>query len=264
MKGILVVAFCAVYSVQAWTESLGPLHIETATGNLPPRYFPLSADDKHATRKAGSFVSFLKIMPLLNPLQLPSMGPYSISLPDVDFQGDLKLNNVVINGIKALTLSDLEVRMKPGRLDFNASLPQINADIGFELKAVLSKQPLNVYGKVSAGLSVGVQAAVGTKVAQFGPDQVYQVDAADVILDVGQLQVNMDMSQFSEDFRSIAVQFLQNTDQYSGIVDDLLRAVLQGINKELTLISAKEVLQYLLGSARPSLNILLKQKSNNF
>lgn len=68
------------------------------------------------------------------------------------------------------------------------------------------------------------------------------------------LQLSMNMNQYAEDFRSIAVQFLQNTEQYPGIVDDLLRVVLQAINKELTLVTAKEILQYLLGSARPSLS----------
>ncbi|KAJ8734876.1 hypothetical protein PYW08_014126 [Mythimna loreyi] len=254
MKRFLVVALCAVYSVHAWTETLGPLHIETATGTVPPRYYPLSADDKHATRKAGAFVSFIKIVPQVNPLQLPSLGPYNIALPDVNFQGDLTLTNVVVHGVKTLTLSGLEMRMNPTRIDFNATIPQLDVDVNFDLKAVLANQPLNVYGKVSVSMDVSLLAALGTKVAQFGATQVYQVDSADIILEVEQLQLSMEMNQYAEDFRTIAVQFLQNTQQYSGIVDDILRAILQAINKELTRVTAKETLQYLLGSARPSLS----------
>lgn len=38
------------------------------------------------------------------------------------------LGNVVVHGIKGLSLSDLEMRLNPSRLDFNVSLPQVIAD----------------------------------------------------------------------------------------------------------------------------------------
>lgn len=34
-------------------------------------------------------------------------------------------------------------------------------------------------------------AAIGTKVAQLGPNQVYQTDSGDIVIDVAELQVNI-------------------------------------------------------------------------
>ncbi|XP_035430124.2 uncharacterized protein LOC118262690 [Spodoptera frugiperda] len=252
MKGYLIV-LSVVYSVQAWQEIIGPIHVTTATGTVPLKYHPLTADDKHATRKAGTLVSFLKNVPQLNPFAIPSLGPYSVNLPEVRFHGNLHLSNVVVNGIRSLSLVGLEVRMDPSRIDFNASLPEVSAEINFAVNGELDGKPLNVNGHASANAKhIIAEVAVGPVIAQHGNNQVYEVKDADVVINVSQVELAMQMDQHAEEFRGIVVEFLNNTNKYSLVVDDILRAVLKAISHELKQITAKEILQYLLGSAKPS------------
>uniref|UniRef100_A0A2A4JC80 Hemolymph juvenile hormone binding protein n=1 Tax=Heliothis virescens TaxID=7102 RepID=A0A2A4JC80_HELVI len=252
MKGIIVLAFCAVYSVEAWNEILGPLNIESHTGHVPEKYLPLSAEDKHAIRKAASFVGFIKHMPQVNPLQLPSMGPYHISMPENNIEGNLILSNVVVNGIKNLALNDLEMRMATTRVDFNVSLPEVAASGDFQLSGVYGGQPMDVNGHVSVILKDLIAViGEGNKLAQVAGLNVYQIDSGDIKIHIGSAQVSMNMNQYSDQFRAYAVNFLKNTAQYPDTVDNIVRNVLAAVSVELAKFPAEELLNYLISNGKP-------------
>ncbi|XP_022828205.1 uncharacterized protein LOC111357655 [Spodoptera litura] len=252
MKGFLIV-LSIIYSVQAWQEVIGPIHVTTATGKVPPKNRPLTADDKHATRKAGTLVTFLKTLPLLNPFVFDNLGPYPVSLPEVKFQGNLQLSNVVVNGIKNLLLDGLEIRMDPSRIEFNASFAQISTEVDFAVNGELSGKPLKVNGHVSANLkNVNALVALGPTMAEHGKNAVYELTNADVIINISQVEIVMQMDKHSEEFKGILVEFLNNTNKYSLVVDDILRVVLKAISHELKQLTVKEIHKYLLSSVKPS------------
>ncbi|KAF9415187.1 hypothetical protein HW555_007063 [Spodoptera exigua] len=254
MKGFLILLSIA-YSAQAWHEVVGPLHIATRTGVVPQKSAPLSAEDKHATHKAGAFVSFVKSVPQMNPFKFANLGPYPVTLPEVKFDGKLQLTNIVVQGIKDISVSGLEVRMNPPRVDFNASLPHISAAAHFTVNGVLEGKPLNVKGQLTANLEkILAVVAAGPTVAQHGNTKVYEVNSADAVIDLSKLDVVLNMDQHAEKFRTIALEFVNNLSKYSLIVDDVLRAVLKAISHELKQLTVNEINNYLLGSAKPSLH----------
>ncbi|PZC87175.1 hypothetical protein B5X24_HaOG201411 [Helicoverpa armigera] len=252
MKGIIVLVFCTVYSVQAWNEIISPINIEGQTGRLPAKYLPLTAADKHAVRKAASFVGFIKHMPQVNPLQLASLGPYHISMPEYNIEANLALANVVVTGIKNLALNNLEMRMTNSRVDFNASLPEVAASGSFQLSGVYAGQPLNIVGQVSIILKDLVAAiAEGNKLAMSLGQKVYQIESADVKIFVGSAQVSMNMNQYSDEFRAFATHFLKNTSIYPNTVNNIVRNVLAAISVELARFNADDLLNYLVADGKP-------------
>ncbi|CAD0195337.1 unnamed protein product [Chrysodeixis includens] len=234
-------------------QNYGPIYAHTATGQLPPKN-PLTADDKQASRKAKTFVNFIKIVPQLNPLLAPKLGPYYVELPDVNFSGEVYLENLSVVGLNSLTLPFLEVRMAPTRVDFNATVPKLSCEVLYDLQGTLGNQPINVQGRSAITLNgLGLSVAVGVIVepAKLGP--VYQVNSADVDIDIGGVTVDITLSQYEEDFRVILTNFLTYPAEYAGVIQGLLNTILGGINKELENITANEIITYLLGPGKTPL-----------
>ncbi|KAH9634178.1 hypothetical protein HF086_001380 [Spodoptera exigua] len=244
MKGFLILLSIA-YSAQAWHEVVGPLHIATRTGVVPQKSAPLSAEDKHATHKAGAFVSFVKSVPQMNPFKFANLGPYPVTLPEVKFDGKLQLTNIVVQGIKDISVSGLELKFRL----------RISVTAHFTVNGVLEGKPLNVKGQLTANLEkILAVVAAGPTVAQHGNTKVYEVNSADAVIDLSKLDVVLNMDQHAEKFRTIALEFVNNLSKYSLIVDDVLRAVLKAISHELKQLTVNEINNYLLGSAKPSLH----------
>ncbi|XP_075983498.1 uncharacterized protein LOC142981450 [Anticarsia gemmatalis] len=223
-------------------KQIGPIHFHGVIGVLPPKYFPLSEEDKFASNKILN--NFKYMQPFLpDTLTIPQ-----VSVTSPGSYSQLTLTDIQVAGIKETGLKSLEVRLQNHRIDFAAIFHSISAGAEFEFIENVGT-PVIVKGRVRLPVQyLQPVGAVGLRKERRNMfREVYQLFSGDVVLEVPNIQVYIDYQNATNhdldgDFIKSKILIGKIEDL---LADAILNAAIKQVNKRFESVPASLVQRYL-------------------